>query len=68
MRARPQVWFRDDWYYAAMTLGLYVSFPTGVLHMTTSCARSPAHLTRARRASAEADMMPFSTASRRARL
>ena len=67
VRARPQVWFRDDWYYAAMTLCLYVSFPTGVLLMTTSRARSPAHLARARRASAEVDMMPFSTASRRAR-
>ena len=67
MRARWQVWFRDDWYYSAMTLCLYVSFPTGAPLVTTSRARSPAHLARARRASAEADMMPFSTASRRAR-
>lgn len=66
MRARPQVWLRDDWNYAAMTLCRFVSLNTGALLMTTSRARSPAHLARTGRASAEADMMPFWTASRRA--
>ena len=54
VHAWPQVWWCDGWYYAAMTLCLYIILPIGESPSTASPARSPADLTCACRSSARA--------------